>query len=350
MTAAAALAAAGLAPCLGCKCRGPVAPGDGRGEVAEPAASAPEPEWEPAYLALHRSGELKRRGEELTAVMAACRLCPRQCGVDRLAGQEGFCQSSAQLEISSYHPHFGEEAPLVGQGGSGTIFLTNCGLRCVFCINWEINHEGIGRAVDTTEMAMMMMALQAMGCPNINLVTPTHYAAHNLLALDQAAGMGLRLPVVYNTCGYERLEVLQQLDGVVDIYLPDCKYADGTKAATYSSSAADYPEVTHAAILEMQRQVGVARPEENGLMRRGLMIRHLVMPSGVSGSEEVMSWIAANLPADTYVNIMSQYTPVFRAHEFPEIDRPITREEYETVVTHARELGLTNLDIQGFRG
>jgi len=350
MTAAAALAAAGLAPCVACQRRGAVVKEAAPAPVEEAAAVGPAADWEPAYLSLHRSGELKRRGEDLTAMMASCALCPRQCGVDRLAGQKGFCQSTSQLEIASYHPHFGEEEPLVGRGGSGTIFLTHCGLRCVFCINWEINHEGLGNAVDTYDMAMMMMALQAMGCHNVNLVTPTHYAAHNLLALDQAAGMGLRLPIVYNTCGYERLEILQQLDGVVDIYLPDFKYADGVQAARYSSGAADYPDVTQTALLEMQRQVGVAKPGPDGLMERGLMIRHLVMPSDVSSSRDVVSWIADQLPADTYVNIMSQYTPVHRAHEYPEIDRPITRQEYETVVDHARSLGLTNLDIQGFRG
>jgi len=339
-----------MAPCVACQRRGP-----GLKEVAptpagEPATVEPDPPWEPAYLELHRTGELKRRGDELTAIMESCALCPRQCGVDRLSGQRGFCRSSSQLEISSYHPHFGEEDPLVGRGGSGTIFLTHCGLRCVFCINWEINHEGIGKPVDTYDMAMMMIALQAMGCHNINLVTPTHYAAHNLLALDQASSAGLHIPVVYNTCGYERTEILKRLDGVVDIYLPDLKYADGAQAARYSAGAEDYPEVTHAALLEMHRQVGVARAGADGLMRRGLMIRHLVLPNDVSGSRDVMTWIADNLPADTYVNIMSQYTPVHRASEYPEIDRRITREEYETVVDHARSLGLTSLDIQGFRG
>jgi len=301
-------------------------------------------EFEPAYLKLHRSGELKKRGEELWEIMRSCKLCPRMCGVNKLAGDKGFCQASSQLEISSYHPHFGEERPLVGKGGSGTIFLTNCGLRCVFCINWEISQGGRGEERSVEEMAEMMLHLQKIGCHNINVVTPTHYSPHIVLAIDIAAGKGLRLPLVYNTCGWERLEILKKLDGIVDIYLPDFKYSDGTMAAKYSSSAESYPEVTQAALLEMHRQVGVGKPASDGLMYRGLMIRHLVMPNGVSGTKEVIEWIAQNLPKDTYVNIMSQYMPLYKAFEYPEISRRITRREYEQAIEWAKEAGLTNLD------
>ena len=196
----------------------------------------------------------------------------------------------------------------------------------------------------------MMLKLQERGCHNINIVTPTHYSPHMVLALDLAAGRGLRLPLVYNTCGWERLDILKQLDGIVDIYLPDFKYGDGAMADTYSSDAESYPEMTQAALLEMHRQVGVAKPGPDGLMYRGLMIRHLVMPNNVSGTKRVISWIAENLPKDTYLNIMSQYRPMYKASEYPEISRPITREEYEEAVDWARGLGLTNLDIQGFRG
>lgn len=303
--------------------------------------------FEPGYIGLHRSGELKARGEELREIMRSCRLCPRECGTDRLDGAEGFCRASSKLEISSYHPHFGEERPLVGKGGSGTIFMTNCGLRCVFCINWEISHEGRGDRYSTSDLALMMMHLQKIGCHNINLVTPTHYSPHIVLALDTAAGLGLRLPVVYNTCGWERVEILKKLDGIVDIYLPDFKYFDSEMSAKYSASAATYPKMTMDALLEMHRQVGVARPSEDGLMRRGLMIRHLVMPNGVSGTGKVLGWIAENLPKDTYVNIMSQYTPTYKAAEYPAISRRITREEYADAVARARKLGLSNLDIQG---
>ena len=307
-----------------------------------------DPSFEPAYLKLHRSGELKRRGEKLWSMMKSCRLCPRECGVDRLSGARGFCQASSRLEISAYHPHFGEERPLVGTGGSGTIFLTNCGLRCVFCINWQISQEGEGQTRRLEQMAAMMLALEDRGCHNINVVTPTHYSPHIVLALDIAAGKGLRLPVVYNTCGWERQEILELLDGIVDIYLPDIKYWDGAMAAKYSSGAESYPETTRSAVLEMHRQVGVAKPARDGLMYRGLMIRNLVMPNRVGGTKEIIQWIAENLPKDTYLNIMSQYTPTYKAFDYPEISRRVTRDEYREAVTWAREAGLTNLDIQGW--
>ncbi len=304
--------------------------------------------FEPAYLKLHKSGELKRRGEELWRSMEECRLCPRECGAKRLKGEKGFCQASSQLEVASYHPHFGEERPLVGEGGSGTIFFTNCSLRCVFCINSEISQGGEGKATSIEELAGMMLHLQQIGCHNINVVTPTHYPAHILLALDVAAAKGLRLPVVYNTCGWERPDILAKLDGVVDIYLPDFKYAHAEMASKFSSGANTYPELTKKAIREMHRQVGVAKPARDGLMYRGLMIRHLVMPNGVAGTKEVVEWIAANLPKETYVNIMSQYRPMYKAFEHPEIARRLTREEYADAVRWARNAGLTNLDIQGW--
>ena len=283
-------------------------------------------DFEPAYLKLHRTGELKKRAEELWNIMKSCRLCPRQCGANRLAGEKGFCQATSQLFVASYHPHFGEERPLVGRGGSGTIFFTNCGLRCVFCINWQISQGGEGKATSIEELAEMMLRLQKIECHNINLVTPTHYSPHILLALDIAASKGLRLPLVYNTCGWERLEILKKLDGVIDIYLPDFKYWDGKMAVKHLSAAETYPEITKQALLEMHRQVGVAKPAKDGLMYRGLMIRHLVMPNRVAGTKEIIEWIAQNLPKDTYLNIMQQYTPAHKAFEYPEISRRITQE------------------------
>ena len=312
-------------------------------------AESPGKDFEPGYLKLHRSGELKRRGEELWAMMESCQLCPRMCGVNKLRGEKGFCQANSQLEISAAHPHFGEERPLVGRGGSGTIFLTNCSLRCVFCINWEISQGGEGNPRSIDDFAKMMLGLQKLGCPNINFVTPTHYSPHILLAVDKAAAQGLKVPLVYNTCGWERVEILKFLDGVVDIYLPDFKYSDGEMAARYSSGASTYPEVTKKALLEMHRQVGVAKPADNGLMYRGLMIRHLVMPNDVSGTHGVIDWIANNLPKDTYLNIMSQYSPMYKANDYPEISRKITREEYSDAVSYAKAAGLTNLEIQGYR-
>jgi len=315
--------------------------------IAEKIANI-NPDFEPAYLKLHKSGELKKRGEELWSIMKSCRLCPRKCQVNRIKGEKGFCQATAQLQVSSYHPHFGEERPLVGKGGSGAIFFTNCSLRCVFCINWEISCGGRGNPTNIEDLAEMMLELQRIGCHNINLVTPTHYSAHILLAIDIAAGRGLRLPIVYNTCGWERTEILKKLDGVVDIYLPDFKYADGRMSAKYSSGAQSYPEITKQALLEMQRQVGVARVAPDGLIYRGLMIRHLVMPNRVGGTKEVIEWIAKNLPKDTYLNLMSQYRPMYKALEYLEIARAITREEYDEAVSCAKEAGLTNLDIQGY--
>lgn len=308
-----------------------------------------EKDYEPGYVRLYKNGELKNRGEKLWAMMKSCQLCPRMCGVNKLAGKRGFCNANSQLEISAFHPHFGEEIPLVGKGGSGTIFLTNCSLRCVFCINWEISQGGDGSLRTIEEFSTMMLTLQSMGCHNINVVTPTHYSPHIILALNKAASKGLRIPLVYNTCGWERIEILKILEGIVDIYLPDFKYADSQMASKYSSGADTYPELTKIALLEMHRQVGVAKPGENGLMYRGLMIRHLVMPNNVSGTREVIKWISENLPKDTYLNLMSQYTPRYKASEYPEISRRITREEYNDAVGFAKAAGLVNLEIQGYR-
>jgi putative pyruvate formate lyase activating enzyme len=306
-----------------------------------------DPTFEPGYLELHRTGELKRRGDELWQIMRSCALCPRECGAARLDGEAGFCRGTSQLSIASFHPHVGEERSLVGQGGSGTVFFSNCNLRCVFCINWEISQGGEGEPRGVEELAEMMLRLRDMGCHNINIVTPTHYSPHVVLALDRAAAKGLRLPLVYNTCGWERLDILRMLDGVVDIYLPDFKYSESAMASKYSSGADTYPEITKEGLLEMHRQVGVAQPAEDGLMYRGLMIRHLVMPNGVSGSKGVVAWIAENLPKDTYVNIMAQYRPMYKVFDYPEISRGLTRGEYAEVVEYARQAGLTNLDIQG---
>ena len=303
---------------------------------------------EPGYLKLHKSGELKRRGEKLWQMMEKCELCPRMCGVNKLKGERGFCGANSKLEIASFHPHFGEERPLVGKGGSGTIFLTNCSLRCVFCINSEISQGGDGSVKSIEEFANMMLSLQKIGCPNINFVTPTHYSPHIILAADIAASKGLKVPLVYNTCGWERVEILKILDGIIDIYLPDFKYSDGQKASKYSSGALTYPEITKSALLEMHRQVGVARPANDGLMHRGLMIRHLVMPNDVSGTKQVIEWIANNLPTHTYINLMSQYRPMYKASDYPEIARKITRKEYTDAVSYAKAAGLTNLEIQGF--
>lgn len=305
--------------------------------------------FEPAYMELHRTGELRTRAEKLWEMMEECRLCPRNCRVNRIEGEIGICRAPGTLlYVASAHPHFGEERPLVGWGGSGTIFFSHCALRCVFCINWDISHQGSGEEISVEELADAMLELQKRGVHNINLVTPNHYVAHIVKAIDIAAGQGLRLPIVFNTCGFVSLEVLKLLDGVIDIYLPDIKFWSGEVAERLAAGAKSYPEVVKSAILEMNRQVGVAIPGEDGVMTRGLMIRHLVMPNNSAGSLEIMEWIAENLPKDTYINIMSQYRPSFRAREFEEIARTVTVDEYREVVDRAKELGLTNLDIQGF--
>jgi len=301
--------------------------------------------YRPAYISLHRSGELKNRGETLWDLLRACSLCPRKCGVDRISGEKGFCQAGSKLKVASFNAHFGEERPLVGVGGSGTIFLSHCNLGCVFCQNWDISHQGSGTEVEIADLAAMMLQLQEQGCQNINVVTPTHFVPHVVLALDLAAAQGLRLPLVYNTCGWERPDILALLEGVVDIYLADFKYMDAGKSALYSSDASTYPDITRSALFEMNRQVGVALPAENGLIFRGLMIRHLVMPGEASGSHEAMKWISANLPLNTYVNIMIQYRPAYRAHLYPEIAHSVKREAYRAVVREARKCGLVNLDV-----
>jgi putative pyruvate formate lyase activating enzyme len=305
--------------------------------------------FEPSYMKLQRSGELRDRAKVMWDMMRTCRLCPRECENDRLGGQKGeYCNATAQLQVSSYSPHFGEERPLVGRNGSGTIFFTNCAMLCVFCINWEISQGGSGSNRSIEHLSRMMLRLQQLGCHNINVVTPTHYAPHILFALDMAASQGLRLPVAYNTSGWERLEILNLLDGVIDIYLSDFKYFVPEDANRYSPGAESYPEYAKKAVIEMNRQVGVADPRlNNGILQRGLIIRHLVMPNNAGGTIEMMDWISKNLPKETYINLMSQYTPVFKAHEYPEIGRRITSAEYLRAIDAARKSGLTNLDIQG---
>jgi putative pyruvate formate lyase activating enzyme len=300
--------------------------------------------WTPGYDKLEQSSELKARIEQAYALLENCRCCPRQCGVNRLAGERGFCRAPAQVMVYSAHPHFGEEIPLVGIGGSGTIFLSNCNLRCIFCQNWPIAWEGRGQMIEDSQLAELMLQLQAIGCHNINLVTPTHVMPHILKATRIALKRGLRLPLVYNTSGYERSEIVKLLDGIVDIYLPDFKYTDSKKAATYSSGASDYPQMAKAAIAEMHRQVGELQVRSDGVARRGLIIRHLVMPNRVAGTRAFVSWVAKNLSKSTYVNIMSQYHVDYQAYNYPEIARGITVQEFLEAVQWAQEYGLNNLD------
>jgi putative pyruvate formate lyase activating enzyme len=308
------------------------------------ATPARQDDWLPAYGQLELRGELAGRIEQAQAILESCELCPRQCGVNRQAGEKGFCRAPSRVMVYSAHPHFGEEISLVGEGGSGTIFFSNCNLRCSFCQNWPIAHKGRGDRIDDEELAGMMLRLQEIGCHNINLVTPTHVMPHILNATRIAFLKGLRLPLVYNTSGYERVEILKILDGIVDIYLPDLKFMDGREAARYSAGASDYPEVTRQAILEMNRQVGEHKMDEHLHAIRGLMIRHLVMPNRIAGTREFTKWVAEELSPTTYVNIMAQYHVAYRATDFEEISRGITAGEFLEAMDWAEEAGLTNLD------
>lgn len=301
-------------------------------------------EFEPSYLRLERSGELARRASQLYSIYRRCELCPRQCGVDRTKGQTGFCSSTSRAKVYSAHPHFGEERPLVGRGGSGTIFFSNCNLLCVFCQNWEINHRGDGSFVSDDAIGRLMIDLQAAGCHNVNLVTPTHILPNIVGGLRFAIARGLRLPLVYNCGGYEPVKIIQLLDGIVDIYLPDFKYADGAMAQKYSSGAGDYPESAAAAIAEMHRQVGELLVDENGIALRGLIIRHLVLPGNIAGTDKFVQFVATRLSRSTYVNIMAQYRPEYKARGIPELSRRITGAEYRQAIRWATEAGLTRLD------
>jgi putative pyruvate formate lyase activating enzyme len=297
----------------------------------------------PSYLTLHQQGVLAERVRAAQELLRACTVCPRLCRVNRFESRLGKCRTYALPVVSSYNPHFGEEAPLVGRHGSGTIFFTSCSLRCVFCQNWEISHLMLGEEISHQRLAKMMVELQAMGCHNINFVTPTHMVPQILAALPYAIDSGLRIPLVYNTGGYDRVETLRLLDGVFDIYMPDIKYMDPAHAGRYSG-AEDYPQVVQAAVPEMHRQVGDLVLDEKGLAVRGLLVRHLVMPGGVAGTREVMRFLAAEVSRNTYVNLMDQYRPCGEAYRYPEIARPITQEEFEDATEATREEGIHRLD------
>ena len=313
------------------------------------ASAQTEHQGYPGYSRLEKEGKLAERVQEAYAFFEECRLCPRECGVNRLDGEKGFCKAPMNVMVYTAQPHFGEELSLVGQHGSGTIFFSNCNLRCVFCQNWPISIRGEGRAIEDEGLAQLMMFLQEIGCHNINLVTPTHVMPNIMKATRLAFKKGLRIPLVYNTSGYERVEILKLLDGMVDIYLPDIKYMDADMAATYSSGARDYPEMATAAVLEMNRQVGVHQVDKHGIAQSGLMIRHLVMPNRVAGTKKFAAWVAENLPRYTYVNIMSQYHVDYKAYEYPDIARGISVREFLEAMDWAEEYGLTGLDPRSVR-
>ena len=300
--------------------------------------------FEPAYIKLYENGKLQEIAAQLYTIYDHCTLCPRQCGVNRRKGEKGTCQAGTTVKISSVSPHFGEERPLVGSHGSGTIFLTYCSLLCSYCQNWDISHGGEGEEINDEQLAAAMLKLQKLGCHNINFVTPTHYLPNIVQALVKAVEQGLSLPIVYNTGGYERVEILKLLEDIIDIYMPDFKYSDGIIAARFSPGVNDYPKIVKAALKEMHRQVGVLQTDEYHIAQRGLIIRHLVLPNGLAGTEAFVKFVAEELDPATYVNIMSQYRPCYQAHNFPELSRGITSEEFNDALLHAHKHKLFNLD------
>jgi len=298
---------------------------------------------EPNYLKLHRDGALQLRIQDALAKLDCCELCPRRCRVNRLENEQGVCRTGRRALVSSHGPHFGEEAVLSGRFGSGTIFFTGCNLQCCFCQNHDISHEGLGEEVTPEQLAAMMIDLQNQGVHNINFVSPSHVVPQILEALPLAIQKGLTVPLVYNSGGYDLVETLRLLDGVIDIYMPDYKFSKDIPAIFYCK-APDYPEVVKRALREMHRQVGDLKMDGNNRAVRGLLVRHLVMPDGLAGTREAMRFIADELSLHTYVNIMDQYHPAGELEKFPELNHAVTAQEYEEALNIAREEGLTRFD------
>jgi putative pyruvate formate lyase activating enzyme len=319
-----------------------------------------------SYLELFKSGELDNRVKRAKQILKECTLCPRDCRVDRTKGKEGFCKSGVDIVISSAGPHYGEEPPISGKHGSGTIFFTGCNMRCLFCQNYQISHLYEGKPITISDLAKKMIYLQSIGCHNINLVTPTHFLSQILEALLSACEKGLKIPIVYNTNGYDKVETLKLLDGIVDIYLPDIKYSD-EKSAKLCSGVSDYVKYDRPALKEMYRQVGNLVVDDAGIAVKGIIIRHLVLPERLAGSFRALDFISKELSPDTCVGIMSQYHPCYKALLQNNIERPesprrqsgdigainhpilnrrITNAEYEEVVAYAEKLGMENCLVQ----
>ncbi len=298
---------------------------------------------EPSYLKLYREGVLQERAREAVARLRECRLCPRDCKVNRLENEQGVCKTGRRATVSSFGPHYGEESPLVGSHGSGTVFLSSCNLLCTFCQNYDISHLWEGAEVGPGKLAAVMLPLARGGCHNINFVTPSHVVPQILEALIPAVAGGLDVPLVYNTGGYDSVETLKLLDGVVDIYMPGFKFWDNEWAKRFCR-AGDYRERAVEAIREMHRQVGDLEIDDSGVATRGLLIRHLVMPGDAAGTEEVMRFLASEISRHTYVNVMDQYRPCGMADRDAAINRKITRKEYEQALEMARQAGLYRLD------
>jgi putative pyruvate formate lyase activating enzyme len=299
--------------------------------------------FEPAYIKTHRTGRLKKKIAVANAILSECRLCPRNCGVNRISGELGVCRTGKHAVVSSYDPHFGEEDPLVGRHGSGAVFFTNCNLLCIFCQNYDISHMGEGHKIVSEELARIFISLQSMKCPNINLVTPTHLVPQILSALEIAIDKGLHVPLVYNSSGYDSCETLKILEGIIDIYMPDFKFWNPDVAKALCN-APDYPKVAREALKLMHGQVGDLLINKEGIAERGLLVRHLLLPDGLSGTRDVMRFLADNISEKSYVNIMAQYRPCGLAYNVPPLNRTLTDDEYRDAVRAAREEGITRLD------
>jgi len=300
-----------------------------------------------AYVEAYRSGRLKEALRRASRWMKKCTMCPRMCRVDRMAGESGFCKTGRLAVLASYGPHYGEERPLVGRGGSGTIFFSHCNLLCIFCQNYDISQGKRASETSPERLAEMMIELQAEGCHNINFVTPEHVVPQVIEAVAIAAERGLRLPLVYNTSAYDSLDSLQMLNGIIDIYMPDFKFWDGATSLRYVK-AKDYPEAARRSICEMHRQTGVLKCDERGLAKRGVLVRHLVMPGDIAGTESIMRFLANEISRDTYLNVMSQYHPTGRVSgsEFREINRQISTAEYERALEAAHRAGLWRIEAE----
>ena len=296
----------------------------------------------PAYLS---NIKLNKAAEEISHMLESCSICPRKCGVNRLKNEKGFCKTGLKAKVYSFMQHRGEEPPISGTCGSGTIFFAYCNMGCAYCQNYEFSQLGQGREVEEEELASLMLQLQKMGCHNINLVTPTHVLPQILKALIIAVSGGLNIPLVYNSSGYELAEIIKLLDGIVDIYLPDMRYADNENAIKYSL-VPDYPRYNQTAVKEMHHQVGVAQINKEGIIRKGLIIRHLVLPENISGTDKIMRFIAKELSTDTYISLMSQYLPYYKAKEIKPISRRLTKDEYAAAKEAMEKNGLFNGWIQ----
>lgn len=298
---------------------------------------------EPAYVETYHQGHLTEKIRCALEALKSCSLCPRECEINRLIGEQGICQTGEKAVVTGCDPHFGEERPLVGKHGSGTIFFAGCNLLCLFCQNYDISHEMAGTEWSPEDLGAAMLSLQKMGCHNINFVTPTHVVPQILMGLEKAIGGGLRVPLVYNSSGYDKVETLKLLDGVFDIYMPDFKFWD-PDVAKRLCKAADYPQIARNALREMHRQVGDLEINAQGIAVRGVLIRHLVLPNGLGGTRDIMRFLKTEISTNSYVNIMAQYRPCGQAMNDPDIARSLRDEEYKEAVEIAAEEGISRLD------